>query len=68
MKRRIKDESRFLVWTTGMLRAAISRGELTVGEQVWGRGGDYQKFGFGDIEFEMPLDIQVEMASRQLGK
>lgn len=68
MKRRIKDESRFLAWTTGMMRAAISKDELTMGEHVWGGGGDYQKFGFGDIEFEMPLDIQVEMASRQLGK
>lgn len=51
-----------------MMRAAISKDELMMGEHVWGGGGDYQKFGFGDIEFEMPLDIQVEMASRQLGK
>lgn len=47
-ERRIKDNSKFLACTT---RAPI----YEMGKTIKGRGGEEnQKFGFGNVQFEMP--------------
>lgn len=46
----------------------IQEDEPTTDAHVGGSGGVYRKLGFGDIKSEMPLDTQVQIAGRQLGK
>lgn len=40
------------------MRVAVDRDEQTTDDHVWGEGGECQ-LGFGDTQFDVPLDSQV---------